>query len=118
MSDWIWLIPVLPFLGAFLNGVVFRNRVSKSGAAWVACGSVGASLLLSLGIIGEFLAGGQKAIEKIVYLWIPAGELLVGDAGHGALAERALIPVIPTEEEFPYTIRIVSEAMASKLGWP
>ncbi len=33
--------------------------------------------------------------------------------GHGALAEKALLPVIPTQEEFPYTIRIVSESMAS-----
>lgn len=35
------------------------------------------------------------------------------EIGHGALAERALIAVIPTEEEFPYTIRLVSEVMAS-----
>ncbi|MCD5384493.1 MAG: polyribonucleotide nucleotidyltransferase [Candidatus Pacebacteria bacterium] len=33
--------------------------------------------------------------------------------GHGALAEKALIPVLPNKEEFPYTIRIVSETMAS-----
>ena len=33
--------------------------------------------------------------------------------GHGALAEKALLPVIPTQEEFPYTIRIVSEVLAS-----
>jgi polyribonucleotide nucleotidyltransferase len=33
--------------------------------------------------------------------------------GHGALAEKALIPVLPTKEIFPYTIRIVSEAFAS-----
>lgn len=33
--------------------------------------------------------------------------------GHGALAEKALLPVIPSKEEFPYTIRIVSEAFAS-----
>ena len=33
--------------------------------------------------------------------------------GHGALAEKALVPVLPTKEIFPYTIRIVSEAMAS-----
>lgn len=33
--------------------------------------------------------------------------------GHGALAEKALIPVIPKKEVFPYTIRIVSEAFAS-----
>jgi polyribonucleotide nucleotidyltransferase len=35
------------------------------------------------------------------------------EIGHGALAERALVPVIPNEEEFPYTIRIVSEVLES-----
>lgn len=35
------------------------------------------------------------------------------DIGHGALAEKALIPVIPTKEEFPYTIRVVSETLGS-----
>ncbi|MCQ9342419.1 polyribonucleotide nucleotidyltransferase [Corynebacterium kozikiae] len=35
------------------------------------------------------------------------------EIGHGALAERALIPVIPPREEFPYTIRQVSEALGS-----
>lgn len=35
------------------------------------------------------------------------------EIGHGALAERALEPVIPTEENFPYTIRVVSEVLSS-----
>ncbi|MCL4339020.1 polyribonucleotide nucleotidyltransferase [Patescibacteria group bacterium] len=35
------------------------------------------------------------------------------EVGHGALAERALIPVIPNQESFPYTIRLVSEVMSS-----
>ncbi|HOP73870.1 MAG TPA: polyribonucleotide nucleotidyltransferase [Bacillota bacterium] len=35
------------------------------------------------------------------------------EIGHGALAERALVPVIPSEEEFPYTIRLVSEVLES-----
>ncbi|GIM47850.1 polyribonucleotide nucleotidyltransferase [Collibacillus ludicampi] len=35
------------------------------------------------------------------------------DIGHGALGERALEPVIPSEEEFPYTIRLVSEVLES-----
>lgn len=35
------------------------------------------------------------------------------EIGHGALAERALLSVIPSEEEFPYTIRLVSEVMSS-----
>jgi polyribonucleotide nucleotidyltransferase len=33
--------------------------------------------------------------------------------GHGALAEKALLPVLPDQNEFPYTIRVVSESMAS-----
>ncbi len=35
------------------------------------------------------------------------------EIGHGALAERALVPVIPTEAKFPYTIRLVSEVTSS-----
>ncbi len=35
------------------------------------------------------------------------------EIGHGALAERALLPVLPDEEEFPYAIRVVSEIMES-----
>ena len=35
------------------------------------------------------------------------------EIGHGALAERALVPVLPTEEEFPYAIRLVSEVISS-----
>src|ERR1019366_5719668 len=35
------------------------------------------------------------------------------EIGHGALAERALLPVLPTREEFPYAIRQVSEALSS-----
>ena len=35
------------------------------------------------------------------------------EIGHGALAERALLPVVPSKEEFPYTIRVVSEVLSS-----
>lgn len=35
------------------------------------------------------------------------------EIGHGALAEKALLPVIPSKEDFPYTIRVVSEALSS-----
>ena len=35
------------------------------------------------------------------------------EIGHGALAERALLPVIPDETEFPYTLRLVSEVLES-----
>ena len=39
------------------------------------------------------------------------------EIGHGALAERALLPVLPSEEEFPYAIRVVSEVVSSKSIW-
>jgi polyribonucleotide nucleotidyltransferase len=35
------------------------------------------------------------------------------DIGHGALAERALLPVLPSEHDFPYTLRLVSEVLSS-----
>jgi polyribonucleotide nucleotidyltransferase len=35
------------------------------------------------------------------------------EIGHGALAEKALVPVIPSEDEFPYAIRVVSEVLSS-----
>lgn len=35
------------------------------------------------------------------------------EIGHGALAERALVPVIPSQDEFPYAVRVVSEVMSS-----
>ncbi len=35
------------------------------------------------------------------------------EIGHGLLAERALLPVVPSKEDFPYTLRIVSEVLAS-----
>jgi polyribonucleotide nucleotidyltransferase len=35
------------------------------------------------------------------------------EIGHGALAERALVPVLPSEEEFPYAIRVVNDIMSS-----
>ena len=35
------------------------------------------------------------------------------DIGHGALAERALLPVLPSEDEFPYTIRLVADVLSS-----
>ncbi|MFA6512231.1 MAG: polyribonucleotide nucleotidyltransferase [Patescibacteria group bacterium] len=35
------------------------------------------------------------------------------DIGHGALAEKALVPVLPSKEDFPYTVRVVSEVLSS-----
>jgi polyribonucleotide nucleotidyltransferase len=68
------------------------------------------------------ITGGPKAKSFILHYNFPnysVGEVgrISGpgrrEIGHGALAERSLLPVIPSEDDFPYTIRIVSEIMES-----
>ncbi len=58
----LWLIPLLPFVGAFLNGVVLRHRLSKKGVSILACGSVLASLLVAVLAISGYL--GQRALRE------------------------------------------------------
>ncbi len=80
---WLWLIPVLPFLGAFLNGVVLRDRLGKKGVWMVACGSVLAALLVSVLAISGYLGSEQysahEPFEQSVYEWIPAGSMGLDD---------------------------------------
>jgi polyribonucleotide nucleotidyltransferase len=68
------------------------------------------------------LTGGAKSKSFILHYNFPP--FSVGEAGrfigpgrreigHGALAERSLVPVLPPEDAFPYSIRVVSEIMAS-----
>ncbi len=82
--------------------------------------------VVTLGSLGEFQVidglGEEESKRFMFHYNFPAfsvGE--VGrygspgrrEVGHGALAERALLQVIPSEEEFPYTIRVVSEILES-----
>ena len=82
--------------------------------------------VLTLGMLNEWqrldtidVADGKRYIHHYNFPPFSTGEtgFMRGpkrrDIGHGALAERALLPVIPAEEEFPYTIRIVSEVLES-----
>jgi NADH:ubiquinone oxidoreductase subunit 5 (subunit L)/multisubunit Na+/H+ antiporter MnhA subunit len=59
MLELLWLIPVLPFLGAFLNGVVLRGRIGKRAVAWIACGSVALAALLGLAMIASYAGVAQ-----------------------------------------------------------
>ena len=79
---------------------------------------------LGAGKMGQLLESAEGEVEKHYmhqYNMAPfaSGETgRVGnpgrrEIGHGALAERALLPVIPSQEEFPYAIRVVSEVMSS-----
>ncbi|MBI5232069.1 MAG: polyribonucleotide nucleotidyltransferase, partial [Coriobacteriales bacterium] len=82
--------------------------------------------VLTLGMLSEWqridtidVAEGKRYIHHYNFPPFSVGEtgFMRGpkrrDIGHGALAERALLPVIPDEESFPYTIRIVSEVLES-----
>ncbi|MCZ6506686.1 MAG: NADH-quinone oxidoreductase subunit L [Acidobacteria bacterium] len=79
----LWLIPLLPFLGAFLNGVVLRDRLSKKGVWLIACGSVLASLIVAVlaisGYLGSELYAQHAAFEQALYEWIPAGVMGLDD---------------------------------------
>ena len=69
--DLIWLIPVLPGIGAALNGIFGVRWFSKQTAAYIACGTMGGALLLSLYAFVQLL--GLEHREHLVELaqWIP-----------------------------------------------
>jgi polyribonucleotide nucleotidyltransferase len=82
--------------------------------------------VLTLGAPGDaqLIDGMESQMEKTFMLHYNFPPYSVGEVGrmggtnrrmigHGALAEKALVPVLPTKEMFPYTIRLVAESMAS-----
>src|SRR5688572_2580625 len=81
MLELLWLVPVLPLVGALLNGVVLRNRVGKRTVSAIACGSVALSCALGIAAIAAYLGGADRAagrpFEQILYEWVPAGELAI-----------------------------------------
>ena len=85
------------------------------GSALFTRGQTQALSTTTLGAIGEHQILDGLGIEDtkrfMLHYNFPA--FSVGEIGHGALGERALLQVIPTEEEFPYTIRVVSEILES-----
>src|SRR5687768_16524865 len=77
MKELIWLIPVLPFVGALLNGFLLKGRIGKQAVAWIACGVTGIAAILAIAIIfdytGDAAFAGGKAFEADYYVWMPAG---------------------------------------------
>ena len=103
-------------------GVVPRTH----GSALFTRGETQAMSLLTLGGTGEFqridglgIEDKKRYIHHYNFPPYSVGEtgFMRGpkrrDIGHGALAERALLPVLPSELDFPYTVRIVSEILES-----
>lgn len=97
------------------------------GSALFQRGETQAIVLTTLGPRGDAqsmdgLTGGPKEKSFMLHYNFPnysVGETgrIMGpgrrEIGHGALAERSLLPVLPAEDDFPYTIRLVSEIMES-----
>ena len=87
MRELLWLIPVLPFVGALLNGFVLRHRAGKRAVAWIACGVVGLAAALGLLVIADVFLGGEasahgaRAFEQDLYVWVPAGPLATAADG-------------------------------------
>jgi len=96
------------------------------GSALFTRGQTQAMTLLTLGAVGDYqridglgLEDSKRYIHHYNFPPFSVGEtgFMRGpkrrDIGHGALAERALRPMIPDEKDFPYTIRLVSEILES-----
>lgn len=96
------------------------------GSALFTRGETQALAITTLGALGEhqILDGLDMETEKRFMLHYNFPAFSVGETGrygspgrreigHGALGERALLQVMPTEEEFPYTVRVVSEILES-----
>ena len=96
------------------------------GSALFTRGQTQALSVVALGTLKEEMRLDTLGLETKKYYWhhynfppFSVGETgrLGGpkrrDIGHGALAERALVPMIPTIDEFPYTVRVVSDILES-----
>ncbi|MGH9319578.1 MAG: NADH-quinone oxidoreductase subunit L, partial [Vicinamibacteria bacterium] len=82
MSELFWLIPLIPGIGAIVNGF-FGNRLPKNVVAFVACGVVAVSFLIALAcFFGVFLADGPETVlETTLFSWIPG--MSAAQAGGG-----------------------------------
>src|SRR5688572_8171646 len=93
MKNLIWAIPLIPFLGAFLNGVVLRGRIPKQAAGWLAVVACGLSCLLSIAVVGAYMGSAEHHAHQPwdvdVYTWIPAG-LLQSIGAEGAIANLTI----------------------------
>lgn len=98
-----------------LHGSALFMRGLTHAFSVVTLGAPGDALLIQ----GMEITGEKRFIHHYNFPGYSSGEVapLRGpgrrEIGHGALAERALTPVIPSQDEFPYTIRVVSEILSS-----
>jgi NADH-quinone oxidoreductase subunit L len=75
METWLWLIPILPLLGAFVNGVLLRRGPQRAVSA-VGCGTVGASFLLAILAFASLVTipEASRLVQAHYFTWIAAGD--------------------------------------------
>jgi NADH-quinone oxidoreductase subunit L len=80
--DYIWLIPILPGIGAAINGLAGIRYFSKRTSGLVACATMGLALVLSLSAFWQLLGlpGESRSFDVTVATWIPPIPL---QGGHG-----------------------------------
>lgn len=81
MLDLIWLIPLLPFLGAFIL-ITIGGRLSRPLIAVIGSGSVGASALITILVAFSFISDRTGAIQQSLWQWISTSGLTVSFAFH------------------------------------
>ncbi|MEE8577251.1 MAG: NADH-quinone oxidoreductase subunit L [candidate division Zixibacteria bacterium] len=74
MSDWLYMVPILPLAGFLINGLLL-GRLPRPVVSTIACASVGLSFILSVGLFFELraMAPGARVIEQVLFTWIAAG---------------------------------------------
>ena len=92
MKEALWLVPLLPFVGVLLNGILLWKRIPKKTVAIIACGTVGLACLIGVGAVASYMASPEYAagepFEKVLYVWIPAGALHLMDGSFSDFNDR------------------------------
>lgn len=90
MRDLLWLVPVLPLLGALANGVLVPRRATEKTIAWIACGSSGGAALLGLGVIADYLRSlSPRPFDLPLWEWMSPG--MLSTSGTGGASTRLSI---------------------------
>jgi NADH-quinone oxidoreductase subunit L len=83
--DYIWLVPLLPALGAFIQ-LLWGKRLSNKTVSVVSVGLPGVSFLWALGSFSQFLQLDGRPFTKVLYAWLPLGLFHLSDGTLGNLS--------------------------------
>ncbi|HKK20412.1 MAG TPA: NADH-quinone oxidoreductase subunit L, partial [candidate division Zixibacteria bacterium] len=81
MSDYLFLVPLLPLVGFLINGLLI-GKLNRAVISAVACASIGISFLISLGLFFQLkaLPVEMRVMHQVLFSWIPAGSFEVNIA--------------------------------------